>query len=384
MNKKALNIGPYQFSVLLVFASVFIASSVFFVKTQYLQSQQWTWSLAPNIPAPNVPKDNPISPQKVKLGRALFYEPALSGNRAMSCATCHQIEHAFAESKKVSSGSTGQTLKRNALALVNIAYNSDFTWAHNGLSNIEQQMLIPLFSQSPVEMGVTGLHEQVLERFNTKEYRSLFKHAFGSSEISYDRIVKAIASFVRSLVSFNSRFDDYAYRGQDSALSDSQLRGLELFFSERLECFHCHGGFNFTQSSKHEFQPLDLRPFHNTGLYNIDGKGSYPKTDQGLFELTLDQNDMGRFKAPTLRNIALSAPYMHDGSIDTLENVVAFYAAGGRGNGVNSPIKSQFISGFTLSEKETNDLIAFLHSLTDHKFVANPDNHAPINPPTVN
>lgn len=345
--------------------------------------KQYEWSLPANFPAPQVPKDNPMTKSKVKLGRALFYEPALSGNRAMACSTCHQIDHAFSEPQKVSSGSTGQALKRNALALVNIAYNSDFTWAHNGLVSIEQQMLIPLFSQNPIEMGVTGNQDDILERFNTDDYKGLFLDAFGDEQITYNKIVKAIASFVRSLTSFNSRFDDYAYRNKDNALSDSELRGLDLFFSEKLECFHCHGGFNFTQSSKHEFQPLDLRPFHNTGMYNTDDKGSYPDTDRGLIDVTLNPQDMGRFRAPTLRNIAYSAPYMHDGSIASLPELIDFYANGGRKQGINNPFKSQFIQGFELTEQEHEDLLAFLLSLSDSSFINNPAHHAPINPPKV-
>ena len=346
-------------------------------------SQEYEWSLPPNFPKPQVPDNNPMTNAKVELGRALFYEPALSGNRAMACSTCHQIEHAFAEPKQVSSGGTGKALQRNALALVNIAYNSDFTRAHNGLASIEQQMLIPLFTESPVEMGVTGYQQDILTRFSTNDYQALFSEAYGNEEVTFDKMVKAIASFVRSLTSFNSRFDDYAYRNQDNALTDSELRGLDLFFSEKLECFHCHGGFNFTQSSKHEFQPLDLRPFHNTGLYNVDGKGSYPNDDQGLIEITLNPQDMGRFRAPTLRNIALSAPYMHDGSIQTLPEVIAFYAQGGSEQGKTSPLKSQFMQGFELSKEEASDLLAFLHSLSDQSFVNNPAYHAPINPPQV-
>lgn len=367
------------FKALLVAVVLLIAAC-----TKEQQTQGYSWSLPPHLPAPNVPTDNPMTPAKVALGRALFYEPALSGNRAMSCSTCHQIEYAFSEPRARSSGSNGQLLQRNALALVNIAYNSDFTWAQNNLASIEQQMLIPLFSEDPVEMGLSGMHNEVLKRFDTSDYQTLFEQAFGDPEITLDRIVKAIASFVRSLTSFDSPFDDYAYRNQDEALSEAALRGLELFFSERTECFHCHGGFNFTQSSKHEFQPLDLRPFHNTGLYNTDSKGSYPDTDQGLISVSLNPDDMGRFKAPTLRNIALTAPYMHDGSIASLADVIAFYAEGGRGAGISSPLKSQFMTGFTLSPQEINDLLTFLHSLSDETFINKVENHAPINPPKVN
>ena len=342
------------------------------------KKESYKWPIPEGFPQPQVPANNPMSAAKVELGRALFYEPALSINRAMSCSTCHQPERAFSQAQARSSGATGQTLRRNALALVNVAYNNDLTWAHNQLSTLEQQIMIPLFAENPIEMGLTGAQDEIIGRFQTPEYQALFDAAFGDNQINYDRIVKAIASFVRSLLSFTSPFDNYAYRQNDNALNESQLRGLELFFSERLECFHCHGGFNFTQSSKHEFQPLDLRPFHNTGLYNIDGKGGYPLTDLGLIEITRNPSDMGRFRAPTLRNIALSAPYMHDGSIESLRDVIHFYAAGGRGDGVNNPFKSQFIKGFQLTEQETSDLLAFLNSLSDERFITNPNHHAPV------
>lgn len=346
--------------------------------------EPYQWQIPQGFPEPNVPQDNPMSAAKVELGKALFFEPALSGNGAMSCSTCHLPERAFSEPRKTSSGSTGDVVRRNAMALVNVAYNGNLTWAHNGLSTIEQQLLIPLFNEHPVEMGITGNEKVVLARFETDDYRRLFEAAFEQETITWDRIVKALASYVRSLTSFDSRFDDYAYRQDDNALSESELRGMELFFSERLECFHCHGGFNFTQSSQHAFQQLDLRPFHNTGLYNTDGKGAYPQSDQGLVEITKDPKDMGRFRAPTLRNIELTAPYMHDGSLDSLDAVIAFYAAGGFGSGTASPLKSPFMNGFTLTKEEHNDLKAFLLSLTDRVFIEVSQTHAPMNPPKVN
>ena len=344
----------------------------------------YQWQLPKGFPAPNVPADNPITHEKVKLGKALFFEPALSGNGAMSCSTCHMPENAFSEPRPTSSGSTGEIGRRNALALVNVAYNGSLTWAHNGIDTIEQQLMIPLFNEHPIEMGLTGNEEIVLARFDTDDYKALFEDAFGDEQINLDRIVKSLASYVRSLTSFNAAFDDYAYNQNDDAMNESQLRGMELFFSERLECFHCHGGFNFTQSSQHAFQQLDLRPFHNTGLYDIDGNGAYPESDQGLIEVTRDPRDMGRFRAPTLRNIALTAPYMHDGSLMNLDAVIAFYSAGGLGNGRNNPLKSSFMPGFVLTQEEHQDLKAFLHSLTDTQFVNNPDNQADVIPPKVN
>jgi cytochrome c peroxidase len=155
---------------------------------------------------------------------------------------------------------------------------------------------------------------------------------------------------------------------------------MQLFFSERLECFHCHGGFNFTDSTTHENTRVDSVGFHNTGLYNIDANGAYPAENTGLYDMTGQRRDMGRFRAPTLRNIALTGPYMHDGSIATLEEVIAHYQRGGRligdgpyaGDGRLNPFKSEFVRGFELSADERADLLSFLHALTDTSVVQDP------------
>jgi cytochrome c peroxidase len=313
-----------------------------------------------------------MSEAKVELGRHLFYDPKLSFNSKIACASCHQHAYGFAEPLMKSIGATGQPTKRNTLALINVAYNGSLTWANDSFTRIEHQLLAPLFAENRIEMGLTGYEEEVLARFNTPTYHKLVESAFPGESLTMDNVVKALASFVRSLVSFNSPFDRYAYQGEDDALSESALRGMELFFSERLECFHCHGGFTFTQSNKHAGQQLDLRPFHNVGLYNENGIGAYPVEDQGLIEHSFNQNDMGKFRAPTLRNVAVTAPYMHDGSVTSLVEVIDFYAAGGRGEGVSNPYKSMFIRRFHLSEQEKQDLIDFLHSLTDAEFLSNP------------
>lgn len=351
------------------------------------KTTEYKWPIPKGYPKPQVPTNNPMSEAKVKLGRFLFYDKNLSANQTQSCATCHQQDKAFSESLAVSIGSTGQSHRRNSLALVNIAYNKTLTWAHPSLDSIERQILLPLFGEEPIEMGVTGYESEILSRFNTEDYKTMFSAAFDDDDINFDKINKALASFVRRLVSFNSPFDRYAYAMQDDALSESQIRGMDLFFSERLECHHCHGGFNFTQSTTHEKQLLDRRPFHNTGLYNLDGKGSYPLADIGLSEITLDPNDMGAFRAPTLRNIALTAPYMHDGSIITLEEVIEHYNAGGRADKqfnnqtqvLKNIYKSPFVKKLVLTSKEKSDLIAFLNALTDESFVSDPQLSNPFN-----
>ena len=329
----------------------------------------YAWNLPYDIPAPTVPADNPITVESVKLGETLFFDTALSADNTISCSSCHHPENAFAEPKPVSVGARGDKLNRNALALVNVAYNASFTWAHNNLDSIEKQLLIPLFNEHPVEMGVTGNEGVILTRLEQGDYPALFKAAYGDETPNVNNIVKALASYVRSLVSFNSAFDAYAYGQDDGALTPQQLEGLNLFFSERTECFHCHGGVNFTQSSKHSFQAFGVQPFHNTGLYNEDGAGSYPVSDMGLYSVTLNKQDMGKFRAPTLRNIALTAPYMHDGSIATLSDVIEFYARGGNKAETPNPYRSPFIKGFTLSEEEKAALVAFLQSLTDEEFI---------------
>jgi len=374
----------YQlFASRIIFTRTLIAvlSTIMIWGCQPDQQEKFNWNLRKDFPEPQVPKDNPMTQAKVELGRHLFYDVNLSANQNQSCASCHIQKYAFAENLVTSVGSTGHILRRNANSLVNIAYNKTLTWAHDGLTSIERQLLIPMFGEDPIELGITGHEIEILARFKSPKYLQLFQEAFPDQEINFDLIVKSLASFVRSLISLDSPFDRYAYDGDDSAISESALRGMNLFFSEKLECHHCHGGFNFTQSTFHEKQLLDRRPFHNTGLYYVATDKGYPNIDIGLAEISLDPKDNGRFRAPSLRNITESAPYMHDGSIPTLEEVINFYAAGGRditegefrGDGRKNPLKNAFIKGFEISEEEKQDLLAFLDALTDKTFLSNPN-----------
>ena len=250
------------------------------------------------------------------------------------------------------------------------------------MTKLETQTLVPMFGEHPVELGMVSREEILtfLRRDSTSQ--KLFAKAFGAGEkaINLNNLIKALVSFERSLISFNSPYDRYRYGGTRTAISASAQRGEKLFHSERLECFHCHGGFNFSDSVKHERLAFTEMAFHNTGLYNIDGKGAYPSNNTEVHEITHQPTDMGRFKAPTLRNIALTAPYMHDGSIATLDEVIEHYRVGGRtlhrgenaGIGRKNPFKSKFISVFEITESEKRVLLAFLHSLTDETFINNP------------
>jgi cytochrome c peroxidase len=353
-------------AVTAIVAAVFVFSN---------RSVPFDWHLPDEYPEPQVPDDNPMRPAKVELGRWLFYDTRLSGNNTMSCGTCHLQALAFTDGKSNSIGSTGLRHPRSSMSLVNTAYASRLTWANPLLDRLEDQALTPLLGDNPVEMGMAGRDTEIGALLESDpNYQKLANSAFPDDQNPYSILnaVRSIAAFVRSIVSFDSPYDQYL-AGDAAALSPGAERGLELFFSERLECFHCHGGFNFTDSTTHANANVDNVGFHNNGLYNLGTSGAYPEDNTGLFDMTGVTRDMGRFKAPSLRNIALTKPYMHDGSIATLLDVLDHYSRGGRltasgeyaGDGRLSPFKSEFIDGFELNDAERADLIEFLTSLTD-------------------
>ena len=349
---------------------------------------QYVWNIPKTVPEPIVPANNPMTPEKVELGRYLFYDKRLSVTGKFACASCHEQKFAFTDNRAVAIGATGERHPRNSMSLTNVAYNSVLTWANPVMTQLEAQALVPLFGEHPIEMGLGGRDEAVLATLRQDvNYQTRFATVFGTSRstspdkvINWQTITQAIAAFERNLTSFDSPFDRFRYGKDKTAISDSAKRGEKLFLSEDLECFHCHGGFNFSDSTLHRRSRLTEIAFHNTGLYNLDEKGSYPPNNIGIAEITHQPQDMGKFKAPTLRNIELTAPYMHDGSIATLEGVIDHYRMGGRvihsgeyaGVGSTNPLKSQFVSGFEMTDSQQQDLIAFLKSLTDRSFIENP------------
>ena len=347
------------------------------------EPKPYVWDLPPGFPVPRVPEDNPMSEAKVELGRFLFYDTRLSGNETQSCASCHQQALAFTDGRAQGLGSTGELHPRSAMSLTNIAYAARLTWANNVLEHLEDQALVPLFGDDPVELGMGGREAELLARLaDDAAYPMMFAEAFPNDPdpISVGNVVRALASFQRTLISGSSPFDRYTYQGDDSALSERARMAKDLFDSERLECFHCHGGFNFSDNIQHDGTIGAEVAFHNNGLYNIDGRGGYPEPNRGIYEQTGERRDMGRFRAPTLRNIAVTAPYMHDGSIATLDGVLDHYGAGGRtveegpnaGVGSESPLKSIFLHGFTLTEEERAGLIELFEALTDEQFLTDP------------
>ncbi|MEN9230419.1 MAG: di-heme enzyme [Thermostichus sp. DG02_5_bins_236] len=346
------------------------------------EAAEFDWGIPYGLPAPPVPADNPMNSAKVELGQHLFYDPRLSVTGTLSCAGCHRQELAFAEDRAVSIGATGEVHPRNSMSLTNVGYTPVLTWGNPLLRRLEQQALIPLFGEHPVEMGMVGREREILQLLQMDPvYQQLFPQAFpGDIKPTLAHLVRALAAFQRTLISLGSPYDRYRFGRDPNAISASARRGEQLFHGEKLGCFHCHGGFNFSDSLQHERMKFVEIGFHNTGLYNLDAQGSYPFPNTGVYEITGNPADMGRFKAPTLRNIALTAPYMHDGSIATLKEVIAHYAAGGRtlhagpwaGVGSKNPWKSQFVTGFEITTQEQADLLAFLESLTDLSFTTNP------------
>jgi cytochrome c peroxidase len=343
----------------------------------------FVWNLPEGFPRPAVPADNPMSDAKVQLGRHLFFDQRLSLNGTQSCASCHQQEHAFTDQLPVSIGSTDESHPRNSQTLTNVAYNPTLTWMNPNLTHLEDQLLTPLLGEEPIELGFGGNEDVLLDRLRSDSlYQDLFAEAFpGEADpITVDNLAKAISSFQRILVSGRSPFDRFFFQGDEEALSESAKRGMQNFFSDTFACDTCHGGLNFASSFTVAGQPNDPAPFENNGQYNVGGTGAYPEPNTGLFAFTGVPSDMGKMKPPTLRNVELTAPYMHDGSVATLEEVIDNYFRGGRliesgpfaGDGALSPFKSEILTGFIQSEAAKRDLLEFLKSLTDRDFANDP------------
>ena len=327
-------------------------------------------------PAPIVPIENPMSAAKVELGRHLFYDTRLSGNGAFSCSSCHRQEFAFADAKNIPLGSTGQVHPRNSMALGNVAYQRFFNWASVSTPSLEAQALVPMFGDRPVELGLKGQEVALLARLKAEPlYRDLFPKSFPNEAepVSVENVTRAMAAFQRTIISGNAPYDRFV-RGDRTALAASAQRGEVLFRSSRLKCAECHGGMLFTNAADVVSTNFSQLPFFNNGLYH-----AYPAPNRGLFEASGVVGDMGRFKVPSLRNLAFTFPFMHDGSVASLEDVVEHYARGGRtialgpnaGDGSRNPNKDVRLTGFTVSAQEQFDLIEFLRSLSDSSIVKN-------------
>jgi len=338
----------------------------------------FAWNLPSGFPEPVVPNSNPMTDAKVELGRRLFYDKRLSGNETQSCGSCHKQALAFSDGRATALGSTGELHPRGSMSLVNLAYAASLTWANPLFAigvlpePLARQTQLPLYGDAPIELGLKAQSQPVLRLREIALYRELFAAAFPEDPepVNASNIGAALAAFERVLISGDSPYDRFL-RGDPAALSGAQQRGEALFKSERLRCAQCHSGFNLSEHVHWRGKEEIALRYRNTGLYNIDGEGGYPAPNTGAFDVTMEPSDMGKFKVPTLRNVALTAPYMHDGSIASLSEVIDHYAAGGRA-GRDNPLKDPLVSGFELTREEREDVIAFLEGLTDQAFITNP------------
>ena len=284
-----------------------------------------------------VPADNPITKEKVALGKQLYFDTRLSADNTVSCATCHSPAHGFGDGRSTSTGIKGQMGDRNAPTVINTTYN-DLQFWDGRAGSLEEQALGPI--QNPIEMGFTL--DGVVKRLNEIDgYRKQFQKIF-KTDVTADGIGKAIATFERTILSGGSKWDDYNY-GDEDALSEEAKAGME-FFNGKALCSSCHLGFNLTDNG-----------FHNIGV-GMNMK----KPDLGRFNVTKVESDKGAFKTPTLRDIASTAPYMHDGSVKTLEDVVEFYNKGGEPN----QWLDKKLKPLNLTEKEKKNIVEFLNALT--------------------
>ncbi len=302
------------------------------------------------FPAMPIPTENPQSAAKIRLGRQLFYDARLSADNSLSCSSCHQQKFAFTNAgNRVSTGIGGQKGTRNAPSLGNVGWRKSLFW-EGGSPSLELQAMGPITAHDEMGMEPAALVKKLSA---VPGYRNQFSAEFEDG-LTMLNITKAVASFERTLVTDSSPYDRYR-AGDERAMTPAALRGMDLFLGEKGDCFHCHPGFNFTDEQ-----------LHNTGV-NLEN------VDLGLGRLTGRQDDAGKFKTPTLRNVALTAPYMHDGSIKTLDAVLAHYNAGGKDND-NVDL---LMRPLELTKAEVADLIEFLKSLTDTSFTTNAQFSAP-------
>jgi cytochrome c peroxidase len=306
--------------------------------------ENYVWRLPRGFPTPAVPADNPMSAAKVALGRRLFFEPRLSVTGHDSCSGCHEPARSFTDGRARATGALGDTLPRGAMALVNVAYNISFGWTRPDVRSLEAQMRQPLFNTHPVELGLAGHEAQIAaELAADSSYATAFAGAFPGADrpVTLAHAIQAIAAFERTLISGDSPFDRYVFQGDHAALSESAKRGMALFFSRQAGCSGCHSGFNFTGTWRDHQGDTGKPAFANNGT------STRP------------------MRVPTLRNVALTAPYMHDGRFPTLDAVLDHYfSLGERAIRYDARLPRT-----ALDMQQRADLIAFLTSLTDEAFV---------------
>ncbi len=309
------------------------------------EPEEFSLEIPPGFPEMDFPEDNAFSLARWRLGKRLFYDPILSRDSSISCASCHRQDLAFADDKAFSPGIKNRPGTRNATALANIGYHPYFL-REGSVPSLEMQALVPVQEHNEFDHSMPEIAVKLQQ---SATYRRLSQEAYAREPDPWV-ITRALGVFQRSLISGQSAYDKYLYQGQSAALNESEKRGMELFFSSRTQCASCHSGFNFTNYS-----------FENNGLDSV-------YRDPLRMRLSNDPNDEGRTKVPSLRNLGFTAPYMHDGRFNKLEEVIRHYEEGGK----QHPNQSPLVRPFTLSTQERADLLAFLLSLDDQHFVDNP------------
>ncbi len=326
--------------------------------------QPYVLEIPSHFPDMIIPADNPMTVEGVYLGRKLFYEKQLSGNNTMSCGACHAPASSFSDPNQFSTGIDGIQGSRNSMALINLGWQNFFFWDGRA-KTLEEQILGPV--PNPIEMHQSW--PDAVGKLNaSQEYKNLFYKAFGTTEIDSTLVSKAIAQFLRTMISGSSKYDVmYKYINGMSLSADDQITlasvsadewaGYDLFKSlNGADCFHCHNG-----------ALMQVNKFSNNGL-------DLTFTDNGRGAITGLASDNGKFKVPTLRNIALSGPYMHDGRFTTLDQVIEHYSSGiNQSSTIDPLIEYAFQGGVQLDSQEKNQLKQFLLTLTDYNFVNNPD-----------
>jgi len=314
--------------------------------TQRLTDSEARIRIPSSFPEISYPEDNAPTVLRIELGRRLFYDNRLSEDESLNCGSCHVLSAAFTDGRATSQGLHGAVGKRNAPTLANVAWLKRLMM-EGGVPTLETQILVPLHDST--EMAPSMM--PIVERLNEDEYlRALSMAAYGRDSIDPFVVTRALACFQRTFISGDSRYDRFL-QGRNDQMNERELRGRDLFFSPRTQCSECHSGVFFTDMN-----------FYNIGLFD-------EYADIGKARATDRDEDVGRFKTPTLRSIQLTAPYMHDGHMKSLEEVVRFYNAGGTAH----RNKDGRIRPLGLTDDEQADLIAFLTTLTDWNFVQNED-----------
>jgi cytochrome c peroxidase len=293
-----------------------------------------------HFPEMPIPAHNPITIEKVNLGRTLFFDPRLSIDNTVSCSSCHKQAFAMSDDVQFSVGVGGQHTLRNSTPLFNLGFHPNY-FRDGGSPTLELQVKGPI--ENPLEMNI-AIADLAVKLNQLDEYRQLTHNAFGNYEVTPYTITRGLASYMRTLISGNSRYDQFVL-GNQNALTVFEKQGLALF-EGKAKCASCHHGFNLTNFS-----------FENNGLYE-----NYP--DPGRQTITSNPQDNGKYRVASLRNVAITYPYMHDGSLATLEEVIEHYNQGGK----NHPLKSELIQPLGLAESEKSALLAFLMTLTDNEF----------------